>query len=354
MKETLKGDEMLRAKQRETEGAQKTSSEAALRWDAHTCLPLHPNASLSPLLRYHRAGVRYLSVNVGMDMNPLSQVMQTLAGFRESVMQHPKLTLAGDLSSIRVAASDDLLNIAFDLEGSLPLLERPEMVALYRALGVRQIHLAYNRNNSASSGCHDRDEGLSALGVSFVHAMNRAGVIMDCAHMSVRASVEAVDASATPVVISHANPRTLVTHGRNATDEQLDAIADRGGVVCVSGVNAFLGEGDPTLKTVVDHICYIAERCGVEHVGVGLDVGFHEAGIDDTPPPPYDADYWWPPSAGYSEGIQEIKYIQPEAWSLLPQSLSERGMERSEIDAVLGENMARVLAEVERAADLSN
>ena len=50
----------------------------ALRWEAHACLPLHPEASLEPLLRFAEAGVHYVSINVGMDLNPLEQVMTTL------------------------------------------------------------------------------------------------------------------------------------------------------------------------------------------------------------------------------------------------------------------------------------
>ena len=322
----------------------------SLRWDAHTCIPLHPQASLEPLLRYHRAGLDYISVNVGMDMNPLEQVMSTLAGFRASVNRHPQLTLAGDLAEIRDAASRNLLSVGFDLEGALPLLELPEMVRLYRDLGVRQVHLAYNRNNSAASGCHDQNLGLTQLGVSLVQAMNHAGVIVDCSHMSVHSSLDAASYSEAPVVFSHANPWSLTHHGRNITDDQIRAVSRSGGVVCLSGVSAFLGENEPTINGLIRHILYVAELVGVEHVGVGLDVGFHEDGISDDPPPPFDPGYWWPCDAGYSDGITQIRYLPPESWSSLPGMLRQSGMSTSEVDGVLGENMARVLAEVERCA----
>ena len=99
------------------------------------------------------------------------------------------------------------------------------------------------------------------------------------------------------------------------------------------------------------HISYIAELVGIEHVGVGLDVGFHQEGINDDPPAPFDPDYWWPPSAGYADGISQIRYIQPTSWSALPEALAQHGMTDAEIDAVLGENMARVLDEVERGIE---
>ena len=61
-----------------------------IRWEAHACLPLHPNASFAPLERFHAAGVNYVSINIGMDMNPVSQVMRTIAGFRASIAAQPE------------------------------------------------------------------------------------------------------------------------------------------------------------------------------------------------------------------------------------------------------------------------
>ena len=60
-----------------------------IHWEAHACLPLHPQASFAPIERFREAGVHYVSVNIGMDMNPLSQVMQTIAGFRASIAAQP-------------------------------------------------------------------------------------------------------------------------------------------------------------------------------------------------------------------------------------------------------------------------
>ena len=56
-----------------------------IKWEAHACLPLHPKADFGPIEQFHTAGVNYVSVNIGMDMNPLAQVMAVIAGFRASV-----------------------------------------------------------------------------------------------------------------------------------------------------------------------------------------------------------------------------------------------------------------------------
>ena len=107
-------------------------SRRALRWDAHACLPLHPEASLAPLYRFVEAGVHYVSINVGMDMNPLGQVMQTIASFREAIARDPLLTLVTDLEGLRVerARARPRLTVGFDLEGALPLLGDSRIVSL--------------------------------------------------------------------------------------------------------------------------------------------------------------------------------------------------------------------------------
>ena len=86
-----------------------------------------------------------------MDMNPISQVMAVIAGFRATIAARPDTYLLADtVQDITRAKAEGKLAIGFDLEGAMPLLEQLEMVARYKGLGVRQMHLAYNRNNSVA------------------------------------------------------------------------------------------------------------------------------------------------------------------------------------------------------------
>ena len=106
-----------------------------IHWEAHACRPLHPKADFSPLDRLREAGVHYVSVNVGMDMNPLPQIMSVLAAFRAKIASYPdRFVLAGSVADVDQAPRAGVLAIGFDLEGALPLLEQPDMVALYRDL----------------------------------------------------------------------------------------------------------------------------------------------------------------------------------------------------------------------------
>jgi membrane dipeptidase len=236
--------------------------------------------------------------------------------------------------------------IGFDLEGAMPLLEQIEMVALYASLGVRQIHFAYNRNNSVADGCHDVQRGLTPLGRRMVEAVNAAGLLMDCSHTGRRCSLDIMAASSQPVVFSHANPLALVEHGRNISDEQIRACAATGGVVCVSGVSRFLGSLKPTAQDVARHAAYVAGLVGVQHVGIGLDIGFSEPALDDSPPGVFDRGYWWPNSAGYGNGIADIRYAPVDTWRELDAALHAHGLSADEAALVMGGNMLRVAQQV--------
>ena len=95
-----------------------------------------------------------------------------------------------DLPWIERARAEGRLAVAFDLEGGMPLLGRSEMVQLFYDLGVRQIHLAYNRSNALGGGCYDDDVPLTPLGRRMVAAINAAGMLMDCSHTGHRTSLD--------------------------------------------------------------------------------------------------------------------------------------------------------------------
>jgi membrane dipeptidase len=310
----------------------------ALVWDAHACLPLHPDADLCALERHRANGVDFVSINIGMDMNPLPQIMAVIASFRAQLRAHPdgyvQVEVADDVLR---AKSEKKLAVAFDLEGGVPLGERPEMVQLFYDLGVRQIHLAYNRNNSIGGGCYDHDIPLSALGRRIVRAISEAGMLMDCSHTGYRTSLDIMAASEAPVIYSHANPRALADNGRNIEDEQIDACVATGGIVCVNGVGRFLGDPDAGTAAILRHIDYLVQRVGADHVGLGLDY-VYDLGLDEDPPG-LDRAHWWPPEHGYGKDGPRIKIAAPEQFPEITEGLLRMGYAEADLRKILGENM---------------
>jgi membrane dipeptidase len=319
----------------------------ALVWDAHACMPLHPDADLGALERHRAAGVDFVSINIGMDMNPLAQIFTTIASFRAQLRRRPDLFVpVEDADDVERARAAGKLAVAFDLEGGIPLCARPEMVQLFYDLGVRQIHLAYNRNNAIGGGCYDDDVPLSALGRQVVAAINDAGMLMDCSHTGYRTSMDIMATSRAPVIFSHANPLALAANGRNIRDDQIDACVATGGVVCVNGVGRFLGNPEAHTAAILRHVDYLVQRVGPDHVGLGIDYEYQQ-GLDDGPPG-LDRAYWWPPAHGYGPEGARIRIAAPEQFPEITTGLLDLGYHESDVRKILGANMLRLARQVWR------
>lgn len=309
-------------------------------WDAHACLPLIPNADMSPLQRHRDAGVTYVSVNVGMDFNPLADCIRVIAGFRDWLAKHgDEYCLAGSVADVRHAKETGKLAVSFDLEGSMMLNDDLAMIGLFRDLGVRQMHLAYNRDNQIAGGCHGEDQGLTDLGRAVVKEINRVGMIMDCSHSSRATSLEIMQLSSKPVVFSHSNPKGMRDHPRNVDDDQIKACAETGGIIAINGIGPFLG--DDRTETILAHIDYVVKKVGVSHVGIGIDYSFDQVHTDL--PPGEDAAYWWPKTSGVDFG--KMAFVPPERWPAIAVALLKHGYSEEDAAAILGGNFMRVAGE---------
>jgi len=312
-----------------------------IRWDAHSCVPLNPDYEITCLKRHRDAGFDYVSINVGMDMTPVSQVVSLLASFREQIANCPDFLLAGSVEDVHAAAKQHKLSIGFDLEGAGPLSANPSMVKLYADLGVRQMLLAYNRANEAAGGCYEVNAPLTDLGVELVRACEAAGVIVDCSHLNEISAMRIMEIARKPVIFSHSNVRGLNGNLRNITDDMISACASLGGVIGVNGMSNFMPGERADLKAIVRVIDYLVERVGAQHVGVGLDY-VYDLELDELPAGT-DPAYWFPPEFGYDENFyKNSDFVSPEAIGGLGEQLAARGYRKDDVAAIMGGNFLRV------------
>jgi membrane dipeptidase len=120
----------------------------------------------------------------------------------------------------------------------------------------------------------ENDTGLTEMGKAAVREMNRIGLLVDLAHGSMRSAHDAIEVSEVPIIISHANARAMTPHRRNVTDEVIRALAARGGVLGITFYSPFCQTEPgrhPSVTEVADHIAYVADLVGVDHVGIGSD-----------------------------------------------------------------------------------
>ena len=143
-----------------------------------------------------------------------------------------------------------------------------------RDRGVLYLTLCHNGDNDICDSCRGKAEhgGLSDFGRSVVKEMNRVGMLVDMSHAAESSFWDALELSAAPIVCSHSCCRALCDHPRNLTDEQMKALAQKGGVMQVTLYGGFLRkEGQATLRDVLRHINHAVQVMGIDHVGIGTD-----------------------------------------------------------------------------------
>jgi membrane dipeptidase len=316
----------------------------SLVWDTHACFPLKPNADLRELKRYKGSGVNFVSINIGMDMDSFENIFQVLAGYRNYIHSHSEdYVLALSVDDILGAKDSGRLAIAFDLEGSEPLLGNIDLISLFYDLGVRQMLLAYNKDNRASGGCLEGKWGLTDFGKEVIREMNRVGMVVDASHMGYRATMDAFEISKDPVIFSHSNPSRLRSHVRNISDEQIQACAKTGGVIGINGIGDFLG-GTQSEK-VIENIEYVMNLVGPEHVGIGLDYVVDKQELMDYVTNNPDI---FPPD----KMKDLLAFVEPEQFPEFTDLLCKRGYSEQIIQGILGGNFLRVAKAVWKSSNI--
>lgn len=314
-----------------------------LLWDAHAGVFPDARIDLNLLNEWREHKVDYVSVNVGFDVMDWQQTLSTLAAYRNWVLKNnDRFVLVSDINDITKAKQKGKLAVTFDIEGMNALNGDINMVNLYHNLGVRQMLFAYNLNNDAAGGCHDKNIGLTRFGKSIVAEMNRVGIIIDCSHTSLQATMDIMIETTKPVVFSHSNPNTIWQHERNIVDEQIKRCAETGGVIGLNGMGIFLGKNDISIETILEHICYVSDVVGADHVGLGFDFS-PKLDIDIEDILASRPDYW-PHGHGYD--TPSIKHAGPFQLVEIVSGLIDRGFLINEIKGILGENFMRVASQV--------
>lgn len=314
-----------------------------LAWDNHGCMPLRAGDTefLPQLARYRDAGFNVVSLNAGFDAVPWENTLLVLATFRNWIKQHNEdYLLIETTGDIERAFREEKLGVFFDLEGGCVLNDQLDMVEMYYDLGARWMLIAYNQNNSLGGGCQDDDQGLTAFGREVLDEMARVGMVACCSHTGYRTTMDVMEYSSKPVIFSHSNPLGLWEHKRNITDDAIRACAATGGVVCLNGVGIFLGENDASSETIARHIDYVAEKAGIDHVGIGLDYVFDMEELNEYLRQNPDT---FPPEGGYAEGV---KFVEPEQAPEIVDALLGLGYQSEDIAKILGGNLLRVARDV--------
>lgn len=269
------------------------------------------------------------------------------AGLREALRQATEWARILDEHPdevVGVRCARDVERIGRDRIGLVLALESADCLGLdpwaiepLARLGVRIASLTWSRRNAFADGTGG-DGGLTALGRELIDRIVDLGLVLDLAHAGDRSFHEILDHSAdAPLLVSHAACRALLDHPRNLPDEQLQALAARGGLLGVMPHPLTIDPRRPTVDRVVDHIVHAIDVMGVRHVALGGDFLRQIAHATALAIPSA--------AAGTLAADAAIEQLAgPQHYPRLTASLRDRGLEPADVAAVMGGNLLRFLS----------
>lgn len=301
--------------------------DAAARGDvaAYDLARIHPETDTDiPRMRAGRLAGQFFAAYVPPSQkNPAGFALAQIALMRAVTARHSDVFRPGLASSdVAVAKAEGRIALFMTIENGSALDGELDTLDAYYGLGVRLMTLCHNGTHDWCDSATDaaRHDGLSAFGKQVIGRMNRLGMVVDLAHVAPRAMHDVLDVSTAPVVWSHSNAFSLCDHPRNVPDDVLDRVVGNGGVVMATFVPDFISQASrdwhrpakdrygktpdgldydkaeaeivrktgprpkATLAQYCDHLDYLAQRIGHDHVGIGSDFfgGAVPEGLEDV------------------------------------------------------------------------
>ena len=218
-------------------------------------------------------------------------------------------------------------SIMLGIENGIALDGQLQNVRYFRDRGVVYITLCHNGDNELcdSAKGNQTHGGVSEFGAQVIAEMNRCGVMVDLSHAHEKSFYDALELSRTPIVCSHSSARALCDHPRNLTDEQMRALARKGGVAQTTLYHGFLKkDGEATILDAMAHLEHAIDVMGIDHVGLGTD---------------FDGD-------GGVRGLADASELTNFTRQLLARRFNEQ-----DIQNIWGGNFLRIMEQVQQAAE---
>ena len=327
--------------------AQRTAGEARSQSFAMDAMgELRPEYEPSLIRDMLASGLRSITITL-CDPKPVGD--EALALAIDSLSQHDRY-LAGNpqffvkatsVADVERARREGKLAVFYLYQNTAQFGRETGRVDLFHRLGLRSCQLTYNDRNLAGAGC-DQEGGLSPFGRELIARMNERRMLLDLSHANMQTMADAIAASKAPVIISHTACMAVHRHRRNTTDENLRAVAARGGVVGICQMRPFLTHRKAdNLDAYFDHLLHAVRVAGIEHVCIGSDRDHRVIRLS----PEYLAEL------KREEGTQvtddELPYFidalnGPRRMEVVRDGLSRRGLSASDVEKVMAGNLLRL------------
>ena len=214
----------------------------------------------------------------------LPQPTENPTAFADSIFDQIEVIVSQNSDYVRIASTprdlwmnkhQGLKSIMLGIENGIAIDSKLENLQHFVDRGIVYMTLCHNGDNdicdSASKTQHTH-HGVSAFGEQVIKEMNRLGVLVDMSHAGEESFYNALEISSKPIVCSHSSARALCDHPRNLTDDQMRALAQKGGVAQTTIYHGFLKkDGEATINDVIAHLEHAIDVMGIDHVGLGTD-----------------------------------------------------------------------------------
>ena len=253
------------------------------------------------------------------------------------------------IQDIEKAYENGKKGIIINLQNLEPIGSNLEMIDLFYMMGVRIAQLTLNTKNLIGTGClARRDRGLTDFGSKVIERMENLGMIVDISHCGPQTSIDAVEHSNNPIMATHTSAKTLYDHPRAKDDDLLKAVAEKGGHIGVLTIQGFINNKlKPNIDDWLDHIDYLVNLIGVDHVGIGTD--YYGQSIPDKLAAKLDeflSKLGMGPEHGGSFQYKMEGFENYAEFPNLIEGLLNRGYSDKDIKKIAGENFLRVFKRV--------
>jgi membrane dipeptidase len=270
----------------------------------------------------------------------LTAVYENLLNFEMS----PKVRHVERVDDIVEAKKGNQLGVIFGVQNSSWIGTERERLRLLHKLGLRTLQLTYMERNHVGDGCLEpENRGLTNFGMQIVRECNRLGIVIDCSHVGIRTTLDAVKFSNKPIVISHTAVRAITENPRCVTDEQMKAVAGKGGTIGITTFSPFIRtDRQPTLDDYLDHYDYAIDLIGEDHVTFATDWFDGKTKVNWATP-------WYYPEVTQGKkygGLGLIGFAQRSELVQVVDGMLKRGYSSERIGKLLGGNFIRVLKEI--------
>jgi len=248
---------------------------------------------------------------------------------------------------IHLAKQQGKVGIMFGAQNCSLIEDDIGMIEIMRELNLMIMQLTYNNQSLLACGCYeDTDSGVTRFGKQAIAEMNRVGMIIDMSHSGEKSTLEAIEISSRPIVISHANPTSFYPAKRNKSDLVLRQLSQSGGLLGFSLYPFHLKNGpNCTLQDFCQMIANTADLMGIDHIGIGTDLCQNQ---------PVSILDWmrngrWSKQKDFGEGNKNnAGWPQPLPWFRdsrdfpnLTRGLQEIGFHDAEVAKIMGLNWLR-------------